>query len=179
MRPAQPSKEGLEEKVILVTMARAERRSRLRELARREDGSSLVEFALTLPMLLLVVTAIAAFGIAFNNYITLTEAASVGARQLIVSRGQTLDPCSTFSSAVYAAAPMLKQSSIAFTISLNGNSYSGTSCSGTATSGAPANMIMGTNAQVTVTYPLSINVYGMQIVPAQSLLTATTTELMQ
>ncbi len=139
----------------------------------------MVEFALTLPMLLLVVTGITTFGIAFNNYLTLTEATSVGARQLTVSRGQTLDPCNTVSSAVYAAAPVLKQSNITFSITLNGNGYSGTSCSGTSTSGAPAEMILGTNAVVTVTYPVGLNLYGIQIVPAGSVMTARTTEVMQ
>jgi Flp pilus assembly protein TadG len=138
-----------------------------------------VEFAVALPALLLVVMGIAAFGIAFNNYIMLTEATAVGARQLTVSRGQTLDPCNTFSSAVYAAAPLLKQSNLTFSITLNGTAYSGTSCSGTSTSGAPANMILGTNAVVTVTYPVSVKVYGLTIVPAGSLLMARTTELMQ
>jgi Flp pilus assembly protein TadG len=139
----------------------------------------MVEFALTLPMLLLVVTGIMAFGIAFNNYITLTEATSVGARQLTVSRGQTLDPCNTVSSAVYAAAPVLKQANLTFSITLNGTGYSGTSCSGTSTSGAPAEMILGTNAVVTVTYPINLNLYGIQVVPAGSVMTATTTEVMQ
>ncbi len=164
---------------MTVTMARVERRSRLRELPCRHDGQSLVEFALALPVLLLVVTGITAFGIAFNNYIMLTEATSVGARQLTVSRGQTTDPCQTFSSAVYAAAPLLKQSNMTFTISLNGTTYSGTSCSGSSTSGAPANMVLGTNAVVTVTYPFSLSLYGIKIVPAGSLLMAKTTELMQ
>ncbi len=164
----------------LLTMGRVERRWRLPELLRCDDGQSLVEFALTLPVLLLVVTAIMAFGIAFNNYICLTEAASVGARQLTVSRGQTLDPCQTFSSAVTAAAPLLNQANMVFKISLNGTAYSGRSCSsGSTSSGAPANMILGTNAIVTVTYPLSLDLYGIKLAPTGSLLTAQTTELMQ
>jgi Flp pilus assembly protein TadG len=138
-----------------------------------------LEFALTLPVLLLVVTGILVFGIAFNNYIILTEATAVGARQLTVSRGQTLDPCATFSAAVYGAAPLLKQANLTFTISLNGNTYSGTTCSGSSTSGAPSNMILGTNTVVTVTYPLSLNVYGLKIVSAGAVLTARMTELMQ
>ena len=165
--------------MISTTIARGERQPRFRELARRNEGQSLVEFAVTLPMLLLVVTGIMAFGVAFNNYLMLTEATSVGARQLTVSRGQTLDPCQTLSSAVYAAAPLLKQANVTFTLSLNGTAYSGTSCSGTVSTGAPANMVLGTNAVVTVTYPFSLNLYGVKIVPTGSLLTARTTELMQ
>jgi hypothetical protein len=40
-------------------------------------------------------------------------------------------------------------------------------------------MVLGTNVVVTVTYPLSLNVYGMRVVPTGSLLTAKMTELMQ
>lgn len=145
----------------------------------REEGQSLVEFALTVPVLLLVVTGIFAFGITYNNDMMLTEATSVGARQLTVSRGQTLDPCKTLSDAVYAAAPLLKTTSMKFTLSLNGTPYSGASCSGTATSGAPGNMVLGTNAVVTVTYPYSLDLYGIKIAPAGAVLTAQTTELMQ
>lgn len=162
-----------------IALARVEKQSPLRTLPRAADGQSLVEFALAVSLLMLVVTGIMAFGIAFNNYIMLTEATTVGARLVTASRGQTLDPCQTFSGAVYAAAPMLQQASMTFTLSLNGNAYTGTTCSGTATSGAPSNMILGTNAVVTVTYPYSLNLYRLKIVPDGSLLTAQMTELMQ
>ena len=179
MRPFSYAR-GLEKKVMPGTIARVEGLSRWPELLSRDDGQSLVEFAMTLPALLLIVTGIMAFGITFNNYISLTEATAVGARQLIVSRGQTLDPCLTFSGAVISAAPLLNRSSMTFTISLNGNTYSGTSCSsGDVSSGAAGNMILGTNAVMTVTYPFSLNVYGITLVPAGSLLTAKSTELMQ
>ena len=67
----------------------------------------MVEMALVLPVLLLVLTGILTFGLAFNNYVILTEATSVGARALAISRGATTDPCATASSAVIAAAPLL------------------------------------------------------------------------
>ena len=47
------------------------------------------------------------FGLAFDNYISLTDATGVGARQLAISRGQTLDPCQTVYTAVTGAAPLL------------------------------------------------------------------------
>ena len=162
-----------------MTSPRVERRSKLRQLLIQERGQSLVEFALTVPFLLLVVTGIAAFGVAFNNYMMLTEATSVGARQLTVSRGQTTDPCKTFSNAVYAAAPLLRPANLTFSISLNGIAYPGATCnSQSTTTGAAANMVLGTNAIVTVTYPVSVTVYGFKVVPA-STLTAQLTELMQ
>ena len=54
--------------------------------ARREDGQAYVEFALVLPILLLVVLGIVQFGTAFKDYIALTDAVRVGARQASVSR---------------------------------------------------------------------------------------------
>ena len=58
----------------------------------REDGQALVEFALVLPVLLVLVTAILQFGLLFNNYITLTDAVRSGARSLALGRGLS-DPC--------------------------------------------------------------------------------------
>ena len=144
-----------------------------------ESGQSMVELALTLPALLLVVTGLMAFGVTFNNYMILTDATAVGARQLTVSRGQTTDPCQTLANAVYAAAPLLKQASLVFKVTLNGTVYTGTTCSGSATSGAPSNMVLGTNAVVTVTYPYTLNMYGLKLAATGAVLTAQTTELMQ
>lgn len=163
--------------MIPTKIARVERRWMLRELPHQTDGQSLVEFALALPIMLMIVTGIMAFGVVFNHYIMLTEATSVGARQLTVSRGQTLDPCQTFSAAVVAAAPLLKTSSLTFTLTLNGDTYTGTSCSGTTTTGAPADMVLGTNAVAKVTYPYSLGIF--RSIVSNGLLTAQMTELMQ
>ena len=57
-----------------------------RTSARREDGQTMTEFAVVLPVLCLVLFAIAQFGILFNNYVTLTDAVRAGARKAAVSR---------------------------------------------------------------------------------------------
>jgi Flp pilus assembly protein TadG len=57
----------------------AEMKQRRRGL-RSEEGAQLVEFALVLPLLLLVVLAIADFGFMFQRYEVLTNAAREGAR---------------------------------------------------------------------------------------------------
>ena len=49
-------------------------------IKKNEKGASAVEFALILPILVLLVFGIIEFGIAFNNYITITHAAREGAR---------------------------------------------------------------------------------------------------
>jgi hypothetical protein len=46
----------------------------------REDGQSLVEFALVIPIFLLVLFAIVDFGMAFHAWITVTNSAREGAR---------------------------------------------------------------------------------------------------
>jgi Flp pilus assembly protein TadG len=150
-----------------------------RRRARNEEGQAMVEMALALPVLLLVLTGILTFGLAFNNYVLLTEATSIGARTLAISRGATTDPCATASSAVIAAAPLLTPASLSFSFVLNGSSYTGTSCSsGSSTTGAAANLVQGANAIVTVTYPCSLAVYGANYAPHCSL-QAQMTELVQ
>ena len=47
---------------------------------RGERGQALVEFAIVLPVLLALVTAIAELGLTFNKYLTLTDAVRTGAR---------------------------------------------------------------------------------------------------
>ena len=160
---------------ILVRL-REDRIARLRE---DHDGQSLIESALIFPVLLLIVTGVLAFGLAFNNYIALTNAVGVGARQLAISRGQTLDPCSTASTAISGAAPLLKSSSISYTFTLNGTGYTGTSCSSSSsTTGAAGNLVQGKGATVAVTYPCSLVVYKINLVPGCTL-NAQITELVQ
>jgi Flp pilus assembly protein TadG len=147
--------------------------------ALNESGQAMIEMALALPLLLLVLTGILTFGLAFNNYVLLTEATSIGARTLAISRGATTDPCATASSAVIAAAPLLASANLSFTFVLNGTTYTGTSCSsGSSTTGAAGNLVQGANAIVTVTYPCSLAVYGANYAPHCSL-QAQMTELVQ
>jgi Flp pilus assembly protein TadG len=138
--------------------------------SREQEGQAMVEMALVLPVLLLVVTGILTFGLAFNNYLLLTEATSVGARTLAISRGETTDPCATAATAVYAAAPLLVAADLSFTFVLNGTTYTGASCSsGSSTTGAAGNLKQGAYASVTVTYPCNLAVYGANYAPNCSL----------
>ena len=150
-----------------------------RVYASEEQGQAMVEIALILPLLLLLITGIFAFAWAFNNYVILTEATSVGARALAISRGSTIDPCATTSSAVVAAAPLLVATNLTFSYVLNGAAYSGTTCSSASTtSGAAANLVQGSHALLTVTYPCSLLVYDGDYAP-HCLLQARITELIQ
>ena len=65
---------------------------------RRDDGQAFVEFAIVLLPLMLVVFAIAQFGVLFRDYITITDAARVGARAAAVKR--TDSPCGAATTAI-------------------------------------------------------------------------------
>jgi Flp pilus assembly protein TadG len=163
--------------VRVKTLSRRNGHARLR--FGKVRGGSLIEFALVLPMLLLIVTGICTFGIALNNYLMLTDSVGTGARLLAISRGQTTDPCATTAAAVYNAAPLLVPASFSFSFVLNGTSYSGASCSSSSvTTGAAGNLVQGQPAQVTVTYPCSLSVYGINYAP-NCTLKAQVTELVQ
>jgi Flp pilus assembly protein TadG len=58
---------------------------------RSEDGAQLVEFALVLPLLLLIVLGIAEFGFVFQRYEVLTNAAREGARIAVLPGYATAD----------------------------------------------------------------------------------------
>lgn len=144
-----------------------------------ESGQSLVEAALIFPVLLLIVTGVLAFGLAFNNYILLVNGTATGARALAISRGVTTDPCNTASAAIAASAPLLNSSNLSYTFILNGTTYTGSSCSSSSTStGAAGNLVQGGSAQITVTYPCSLAVYKLNLVPGCQLST-TIVELVQ
>lgn len=51
---------------------------------KNKKGQSLVETALILPIILLLLTAIVDFGLLFNNYLTVSNAAREGARKAAV-----------------------------------------------------------------------------------------------
>jgi Flp pilus assembly protein TadG len=147
---------------------------------RSEQGGSLVELALSLPILLIVLTGMVACANLFLSWFELTDGIDAGARAVALSRGNTSDPCSTAVNAVYKAAPGLLQSSLTFTITINPNggtqeSYTGsaaTSCS-SATLGSTG----GGTVEVSATYPVPLTAYGIGNKSVS--LPAATTELIQ
>jgi Flp pilus assembly protein TadG len=146
---------------------------------REQNGSSMIEFALVLPVMLMAMMGIAAFGMALNNYISLTNATGVAARQLALSRGQTTDPCKLAANAVYGAAPLLSQSSIVIVTTINGNIFKGNTCSSSSTTtGAAGDMTQGTTVTLTASFPCTLNVYGKNYAPSCTM-TAQTAEMIQ
>jgi Flp pilus assembly protein TadG len=131
--------------------------TRLRTLSRSEGGA-LVEMALSLPIVLLLMTGIFTFSMATNQKLELTEAVTNGGRTLAVDRGDT-DPCKTVANAIYAAAPGLSSTNITLTFVLGSTTTNGATCAGTG-GAANANLVSGGNAEIIASYPCSLIVYG-------------------
>src|SRR5947199_4566354 len=83
---------------------------------RNEQGQTMTEFALVLPVLALVLFGVIQFGIVFNNYVTLTDATRAGARKAAVGR-RLADPVGSAVGAVRASATDLKQSDLGISVS--------------------------------------------------------------
>jgi TadE-like protein len=75
----------------------------------------MTEFALVLPLLALLLFGVIQFGIAFNNYITVTDAVRAGARKGAVGR-HLQDPEGAVITQVRAAATNLKSADLAIEV---------------------------------------------------------------
>jgi Flp pilus assembly protein TadG len=75
---------------------------------RKEQGQAMTEFVLVLPLLALLLFAVIQFGILFNHYLTVTDAARAGARRGAVSR-QDPDPAGAAEQAARDSAENLDQ----------------------------------------------------------------------
>ena len=102
----------------------------------------MTEFAIVLPVLVLLVFAVIQFGITFNNYLALTDAARAGARKAAVSR-LSGNGSGAGVSATRAAAADLKQSNLDVTVS--------------------SSWTQGEDVSVTATYPYSISLLGLVV----------------
>ena len=117
-----------------------------------DEGSNLVEFALMMPMLLLVLTGIFYFGMAMMNYEQLTHSVKSGANYLVTERNITSDPCADTWSAITQAAPTLDQTQLQVTITMNGVQKSGNSCQN-----AQSNLVQGQIVTVSAKYPCNLS----------------------
>jgi Flp pilus assembly protein TadG len=113
----------------------------LRPLA-SERGQALVELALVLPLFALILFAVIQFGIVFNNYVTLTDAVRVGAREAAVSRFEA-DPAGTAEAAVRQAAVNLEQNRLQVTVS--------------------STWLRGNDVVVEAAYPYELNLMGVVV----------------
>ena len=151
----------------------------------RDEGGSIIEFALLVPLMMVLITGMFSFGIALNNYTVLTNGVSAGARALALSRGQTSpalaasDPCAYAIQVANTALPSLNQSAITWTIVWTTTNSSGSQVSTTYSSRTCTSMSLnaGDTIQVKGVYPFNLIVYGWR--PAALSMTNQTTELVQ
>jgi Flp pilus assembly protein TadG len=118
--------------------------TRKRHKMRGQRGQTMVEFAIVLPIFLLLLLGIAQGGIAFNNYIQLTDAARAGARYgAPLACSGTCNRTSLVTTKVKASAANLNTSQVGVTIT---------------TTWQP-----GTDLRVCASYPFSINLIGLVV----------------
>jgi Flp pilus assembly protein TadG len=140
-----------------------------------QKGAQLYEFAVTLPIALLVFTGLLSFGVYLNKSIELTNSTSLAGQYLSISRSVTTDPCATFASALQNVSPYLQSSSLSYSFTFSSTtpvfsgSYTGTTC----TAGA-AGMLQGGSATIQVSYPCSIGIFGLNLAPGCTLISQVT-----
>jgi Flp pilus assembly protein TadG len=116
---------------------------------RRERGQTLVEFTLVLPILATLILGIIQLGIAFHDYLALTDAVRTGARQASITHD-----AGAAESAVRSSASQLRSSDLDVTVS--------------------SDWQQGDDVTVTATYPYDIDILG--VVVKSGRLNATTTD---
>ncbi len=125
---------------------------------RREDGQAFVEFVIVLPLLVLLVLGIAQFGLAFHNYLSVTDATRVGARAAAVKR--TAGACAAATTAIQNTVSARQWSEVSSRI----------------TCATPEGTDAGDPIKLTVKYPYSIGLPGFS---ASGDLTASATERLE
>lgn len=134
-------------------------RRRTRRWGWREDGQSLVEFAIIMPVLLLVLTGILQFGLMFDKYLSMTDAVRTGARTLALGRGLS-DPCDPAITQAVNSALGTGLTASQVTVTLTNPDTCGSGTYPNRTGGSEA---QGDEATVSATYPYTITVFGMPL----------------
>jgi Flp pilus assembly protein TadG len=140
-------------------------------LRRGDEGQALMETALVLALVVLpLVSGIFSIGLSFENQQALAQAVGLGGAYLSQADGNTTDPCAGVMSAITGSAPQLIAANVSLTITMgqtlsSGVLSGGTSESGPNCSGSQTNLSAGTYVTVAATYPCSIGVYGVNLVP--------------
>ena len=109
----------------------------LKNTIKNERGQTMTEFAFVLPILLVLLFGIIQFGIIFNNYVALTDAARAASRKGAVSRNAS-DPKGDCEATGYAAGTNLDQPHVKFILTCN------------------SSWAIGSDVTVTATYPYDI-----------------------
>jgi Flp pilus assembly protein TadG len=123
---------------------------------RKENGQTMTEFALILPILALLLFGVIQFGIVFNNYLTVTDAARAGARKGATSLYGDGSPAAEAEQAARDSAANLDDGELDVDVFAS-----------------PA-WEKGSDISVTVSYPYEVSLLGMVVSSGE--LESTTTE---
>jgi len=116
-------------------LARAARRA-LR--FRGDEGGSLVEFAILLPVLFILVGMAGSFTLAFYNLQQLENAASTAVDLAAAEQGVTTDPCNLVMTTVQSILPGWSASSLSYTLTITGSDGTVTSYPSSSNGGSTA-----------------------------------------
>jgi Flp pilus assembly protein TadG len=81
-----------------------------------EEGTALVELAISLPIMLTLLTGAASFALAFYSLQQLSNATTTGVQVVAANQGLVSDPCATAASAVEGALPNWATTKLTFTM---------------------------------------------------------------
>jgi len=156
----------------------------LRKFSRSEEGGALVEFAVVLPMMMVLITGMFSFGVVLNNYMVLTTSIGNGSRALALSRGQTTpalaasDPCAYAVQVAQSSGPALNPKGMSFNISWTTINASGTSVTTKYTNSCPGlSLNQGDTVQMSGSYAVNMLIFGVK--PGALNMTATAAELVE
>jgi Flp pilus assembly protein TadG len=132
--------------------------SRVGAALRRQDGQSMAEFAIAVPILLLVVLAIMQFGAIYHDWVALTDASRAGARTAAESRTDSSRIQDTRNAVIDSASSDLSASKLVV--------------DDPSSTWAP-----GSNVRVCAHYPYSVSILAVSV--ASGNLDSCTTQLVQ
>ncbi len=150
------SRRSLDVRIVSAIVVRCRQ---LPGLLQEQSGVAAVEFALVAPLLLAISLAGIIFALALNNYVIVTNAAAVGAANLILSRGAAT-PYTDTVTAVRQAAQSLAQASLTIVMSVDD-----ALCSDDASCTTALNSAGGKQANVAVSYPCRLVVLNIDFAP--------------
>jgi Flp pilus assembly protein TadG len=118
-----------------------------------EEGQAIVETALSITVLMMVLTGAFAFCLVFFQELTLQQAVVAGARSLAQNQlNKKANACTPATTALTSSAPNFDPSKLKITFYENGTAVSGSSCLD--------NLVPPSTVGVTATYPCSYLIVG-------------------
>jgi Flp pilus assembly protein TadG len=151
-----------------------------------EEGTALVELAISLPIMLMLLTGAASFSLAFYFLQQLGNATTSGVQLAAANQGLVSDPCETAAAAVESALPNWTTTKLTFTMkwtdSSDGSHTAGPtaessstafSCTSAGDGSTDTSTAMGPNTPVVLTVSYSYNWLPMYKFSGSSALTST------